>query len=327
MRLPNRQHIVVIGGGAWGAGIAHSLVQNKQLSVQCLVRDEITAKALADQHIPRLPNSRLDYPLLATTEPTCLASADMIYVVIPASATLSALSDIQKYAPADTPVVLCAKGLVCYQNNMLFLPEVMTKVAPERGFAILSGPSFADEVIANLPTALVAASDDAALCQMILSQFTIPHLRLYHSDDAMGVAICGALKNIIALAAGICEGLGLGDNAKAALITRGLAEMARLITALGGKPVTISGLAGIGDLALTANGPHSRNMAYGLALGRGKALPTNLCEGARSAPLMSERAEALGIEMPITKAVLDALNGAPLSQLITDLLARPAVKE
>lgn len=323
---------LIIGGGAWGSAIATALSYQKHLDVQLLVRDEATCDALASHQVPRLPDITLPHALSATTQPSALIEADIIYLVVPASATLEALELIENYASADCPVVLCAKGLVSYQSSAhsidhLFLPEIMTRGAPLRPYAILSGPSFADEVIANLPAALVAASTDHALCDAISSDFEASKMRIYGSDDPMGVAIGGAIKNIIALAAGICAGLHLGDNAKAALITRGLAETARLITAFDGQAQTISGLAGIGDLALTAAGPHSRNMAYGIALGKGTTLPNNLCEGARSAPLLAARTTKLDIDMPITKAVAKALSGAPLDQLIADLLARPRVKE
>ena len=324
-------NIIVMGGGSWGAAITYSLGQNAAVSVTCLVRDETTASALNKGVVPRLNDAVLPTPILAKTTTNCLADADMIYIVLPAAATMEALVQIEQYAPSDCPVILCAKGLVTSTNETevspLFLPEVMNNRPIKRPYAILSGPSFADEVIQNLPAALVCASHDNAVCTAVSHQFSSSNLRIYLSDDPIGVAIGGAIKNIIALASGICDGLGLGDNAKAALITRGLAETGRLINALGGKKETISGLAGIGDLVLSASGPHSRNMAYGLALGQGKALPSSLSEGARSAPLMVDRALALDIEMPITNAVSKALSGEPLSALITDLLARPTVKE
>lgn len=332
MRDNRKRTALIMGGGAWGSAIATALSYQKHLDVHLLVRDKATCDALAQQKVPRLPDITLPQALHATTDDEILAQADIIYLVLPASASQEALERIAAFAPPTCPVVLCAKGLVCYQEaphriEHLFLPELMARQAPSRAYAILSGPSFADEVIQNLPAALVAASSNEALIQSISDDFVASRLRIYGSDDPIGVAIGGALKNIIALAAGICEGLSLGDNARAALITRGLAETARFITALDGKPQTISGLAGIGDLTLTAAGPHSRNMAYGIALGRGADTPKNLCEGARSGPLLAARAARLAIDMPITQAVAKALDGAPLDDLIADLLARPRVKE
>ncbi len=318
-------HIIVMGGGAWGAALTSALSRNASLDVQCLVRDDATRDALKKGYVPRLDNMALHQRVEATSDSAALRTADMIYLVLPASASISALAQIQSLAPADCPIVLCAKGLVSEQDKHAFLlPEYMTIFAPNRPFALLSGPSFADEVIKGLPCALVAASDKPALSDEILRHFAPTHLRLYGGKDVIGVAVGGAVKNVIALGAGIAFGLGLGDNAKAALITRGLAETGRLIKALGGDSKTLSGLAGIGDLTLSAAGPHSRNMAYGIALGRDEPLPLALAEGARTAPLLAQRAKALGIEMPITQAVAEALEGADLKQLITHLLARPA---
>lgn len=322
------QHIVVMGGGAWGAGIASVLSANDALSVTCLVRDDTTCRALSAGHVPRLDNMALKAPLNASTNPSCLSAADVIYLVLPAAATMQALTLIDTYAGQDCPVIHCAKGLLDGPNQTgLLLPEYMAQYVPHRPFAMLSGPSFADEVIKGLPAALVGSSDDDRLCDSLISHFATSHVRLYKGADPVGVAVGGVVKNVIALAAGVAAGLGLGDNAKAALITRGLAETGRLIDALGGEGQTLSGLAGIGDLTLSAAGPHSRNMAYGMALGSGAPLPSALAEGARTAPLLAQRAKALGIEMPITEAVTKALNGADLTELITGLLARPAVTE
>lgn len=317
--------IIVMGGGAWGAAITSALSQNTSLDVSCLVRDEATRDALQNGYVPRLDNMALPHPIKASCDSASLGTADMIYLVLPASASISALSQIDDFAPADCPIIHCAKGLVSDGDGpALLLPEYMETHAANRPFALLSGPSFADEVIKGLPCALVAASARLALCDEIISHFAKTHLRLYGGKDVIGVAVGGAVKNVIALAAGIAFGLGLGDNAKAALITRGLAETGRLIKALGGDAATLSGLAGIGDLTLSAAGPHSRNMAYGIALGKGEPLPPALAEGARTAPLLAQRATALAVEMPITQAVAKALAGADLKALITDLLARPA---
>lgn len=327
-----KENIIVMGGGAWGSALTHSLSFNNHLNLQCLVRSEDTKRALQKGHISQLPNSALTTPIHATTDAACLGKADMIYLVLPASATQDALALIADKAPANCPVILCAKGLVSAPDEAgtlqhYFLPEFMRQAAPSRPFAMLSGPSFADEVLTDLPAALVAASSHDTLSNRVNAHFAPSHLRIYSSDDVIGVAIGGAVKNVIALAAGICEGLQLGDNARAALITRGLAETARLIKVTGGKPATISGLAGIGDLMLSASGPHSRNMAYGLALGRGVPVPDSLSEGARTAPLLAQKATALGLDMPITHSVAQALAGASLRDLMTDLLARPSVKE
>ena len=322
------KQIIVMGGGAWGAAIASCLSLNPHLAVTVLVRSEDTAAALAKGFVPRLDNLQLAQPLDASLSPEILQRAEMIYLVLPASATEQAMALIQTHAAADTPVILCAKGLIeDADRGGLFLNDYMQQAYPARRYGLLSGPSFADEIIKSLPAALVAASDDSTLADEVLSDFAPSHLRLYKGQDPIGVAIGGAVKNVIALAAGISAGLGLGDNAKAALITRGLSETARLITALGGHPKTITGLAGIGDLILSAAGPHSRNMAYGMALGQGKPVPEALSEGARTAPLLAKRAEIEQLDMPIIKAVTKALEGDDLQTIISDLLARPRAEE
>lgn len=329
MKHPTRtKQIVVMGGGAWGAAVASALHQNKSLAVHCLVRQETTAEALRQGFVPRLDNMPLTSGIISTTDASILRQADAIYVIVPAGATQDAFALISTYAAPDCPVIFGAKGLIdTAEKSGLLLPEFIALAAPDRPYLILSGPSFADEVIQGKPCALVASSYDNDLANDVISHFATSNLRLYSGDDPIGVAVGGAVKNVIALAAGICTGLGLGDNARAALITRGLAETGRLIQALGGNPITLTGLAGIGDLTLTASGPHSRNMAYGLALGAGTPLPNALSEGARTAPLLDKRAKALKIDMPITKAVTKALTGADLNHLISELLARPAAKE
>ena len=323
--IPN---IIVIGGGGWGAAIASQLAKNTNQSVTILVRDSATKQALSAGQIPRLPDCALPVPLSATTDEMLLCKADAVYLVLPAAANEQALAMITHHTRQDVPVILCAKGLIeDTEKDSLFLSEYMESRHQERPYALLSGPSFADEVLRGLPAALVAASHDEAVKEQMINHFSASDLRLYNGSDPIGVAIGGAVKNIIALAAGISTGLGLGDNARAALITRGLAETARLTHHLGGDKNTLSGLAGIGDLLLSATGPHSRNMAYGMALGAGTNLPDQLCEGARSAPLLAKRAEKEGIEMPVTKAVARALEGDNLTDILSHLLARPAVRE
>ena len=322
------EQVVVIGGGAWGAAIASCLSLNKQRECTTLVRSKTTADALQNGFVPRLNHMALAQPLKTSLSEDILSKADRIYLVLPANATAAALAVIEAKAPQNCPIILCAKGLIDDSDKGgVFLNEYMKDNHPQRSFALLSGPSFADEVLQRLPAALVVASDNGALADSVLGDFAPSHLRLYKGRDPIGVAIGGAVKNVIALAAGISAGLGLGDNAKAALITRGLSETARLIEAIGGDAKTISGLAGVGDLILTSASPHSRNMAYGLALGQGKPVPDALSEGARSAPLLAKRAAAQGLDMPIINAVAKALEGADLQSIISDLLARRRVEE
>jgi glycerol-3-phosphate dehydrogenase (NAD(P)+) len=208
------------------------------------------------------------------------------------------------------------------------MPELADAMAPGRPSVLLSGPSFADEVMRGLPAAVVAAGTDSAAVEMVQQSFRASQLRVYASDDPLGVAIGGTMKNVIAIAAGCAIGLGLGDNARAAIITRGLAEMARLAAAEGAEAETIYGLSGAGDLALSCAGPHSRNMAYGLALGRGETPDARLAEGRNTVAALAARGRETGIELPITNGVDLVVNGgAPLGDVVASLLARPAGSE
>ena len=208
------------------------------------------------------------------------------------------------------------------------MPELANAMAPGRPSVLLSGPSFADEVMRGLPAAVVAAGTDSAAVEMVQQSFRASQLRVYASDDPLGVAIGGTMKNVIAIAAGCAIGLGLGDNARAAIITRGLAEMARLAAAEGAEAETIYGLSGAGDLALSCAGPHSRNMAYGLALGRGETPDARLAEGRNTVAALAARGREKSIELPITNGVDLVVNGgAPLGDVVASLLARPAGSE
>ena len=322
-------NIVVMGGGSWGAALAHQLRRNKELKCQILVRSAQTAAALRQGHIRQLP-AITDIPAFAVTdEAACLAEAAFIYLVLPVAAHADSLAQIRAYAPADTPVVLCAKGLVDdEEKGGLFLPEYAQAQLEGRPVAVLTGPSFADEVLSDLPTALLAASRSEDVSAQIAAHFAASSLRLYQGTDSIGAALGGAVKNVIAIAAGICTGQGLGDNARAGLITRGLAETARLADHLGADSRTISGLAGMGDLVLSCSGPHSRNMAFGLALGRGEAVPSSLAEGRFSAAKLRARADYESIELPICFAVDDIVNRqADIRTRITALLSRQAGQE
>ena len=204
----------------------------------------------------------------------------------------------------------------------------MAQHYPNRRFAILTGPSFADEVLQDKPTALLAASADDTLSEQISAHFSTPSLRIYQGHDVVGAALGGAIKNIIAIAAGIAAGQSLGDNARAGLVTRGLAETTRFASQLGAQPATIMGLAGMGDLVLSCSNQHSRNMAYGFALGSGAAIISQLAEGRYSAARLVKRAEQAGITMPICEAVNMIVNhGADIPQTIACLLARQAGTE
>ena len=320
--IPPLQH-VVIGGGSWGTAIGAALMRGGQ-SVTMLVRDSATIALLATGKCRQLPDLEPVAPLSATLDPACLATADAIYVVVPVSATRQILGVIAAHARPHTPVILCAKGIVAdAEHGGLIMTELAAADMRDFPVMILSGPSFADEVLMGLPAAITLATNDAAAGQRIQNAFADSNIRLYVNDDLGGVAIGGAMKNVIAIAAGCAVGLGLGDNAKAAIITRGLAEIARFATAMGARQETVYGLSGAGDLALSCAGPHSRNMAYGLALGKGQTPDPRLAEGRHSVAALSARAAKMDLDLPITTAVDRVINhGDNLADVVAGLLAR-----
>ena len=321
--------IVVMGGGSWGSAIASSL-QRAQQPVTVLARNQQTVDMLAQGHCPRLPDCAPIAPLAATTDHTCLAAATMIFVAVPVQANAESFDIIKTQQAGSKPaiVALCAKGIVGDdQAGAMLLTELAHTMMPRHAVAVFSGPSFADEVFSGLPAALVAAGRDRAT-KTIQDAFEGSNLRIYRNTDSVGVALAGAMKNVIAIAAGCAVGLGLGDNAKAAILTRGLSEIARFSAVMGAKSDTVYGLAGVGDLALTCAGPHSRNMAFGFALGSGKPVPTSLAEGRFSASILKARSKYESIELPICFAVDDIVNGdVDIHTRISALLSRHAGQE
>lgn len=320
---------VVIGGGSWGSAIASSL-QRAQQPVTVLSRNQQTADMLARGQCEKLPDCAAIAPLDATTDEHCLAAATVIFVAVPVQANKDSFAQIAA-RQADAPpaiVALCAKGIVSdQQGDAMLLTALAQNMLPRHDIVVFSGPSFADEVFSGLPAALVAAGNDAAT-KIIQDSFEGSNLRVYHNTDSVGVALAGAMKNVIAIAAGCAVGLGLGDNAKAAILTRGLSEIARFSAVMGAKSDTIFGLAGVGDLALTCAGPHSRNMAFGMALGRGETPSSQLAEGSRTVAALANLAAHHKIDLPITNAVDKLVNqGEDLQQIVAGLLARPAHTE
>ncbi|MEC8765275.1 MAG: NAD(P)H-dependent glycerol-3-phosphate dehydrogenase, partial [Pseudomonadota bacterium] len=263
------RRVRVIGGGSWGSALAAAL-HDAGNDVAVLVRDEATVRLLAEGRCRQLADIPPVEPIDASTDPAILDEADLVLLVVPVGATAATIETAHRRTRTEAPLVLCAKGMAMTADGARLMPELANAMAPGRPSVLLSGPSFADEVMRGLPAAVVAAGTDSAAVEMVQQSFRASQLRVYASDDPFGVAIGGTMKNVIAIAAGCAIGLGLGDNARAAIITRGLAEMARLAAAEGAEAETIYGLSGAGDLALSCAGPHSRNMAYGLALGRGE---------------------------------------------------------
>ena len=285
--------------------------------VRLWARDPARARQIADtRENPRLPDTRL------------LAAADgVLLLAVPMQHMRGVLARLPS---SPVSLVACAKGI---ETATLRLPlELIAELRPGQPAAILTGPNFAHEIAAGLPAAAVVAASDAGLRDRIIAALSTPAFRLYGNDDPVGAQVGGAAKNVIAIAAGAVIGAGLGENARAALITRGLAELARLTVALGGKRETVMGLSGLGDLLLTCTGPASRNFSLGLALGRGERLQdvlaarSSVTEGVATAPALVSRAAGLqgGVDLPICTAVADLLAGhTGVHEAMTGLLARP----
>jgi len=309
-------NIIVLGAGAWGTAIAmHAVMHPLGHTVTLWARDaqQVQAMQAARENTRYLPGHALP-PALALSAHADIASlaqaADVVIVATPVAALRPMLEQLKTIA---TPVVWLCKGFEADSGCMAH--EVCAKVAPQLHGGALSGPSFAQEVAQGLPAALVAASLHVAVRERLVAALHGPALRVYANDDVVGVEVGGAVKNVLAIATGLCDGLALGLNARAALITRGLAEMTRLGLALGARRDTFMGLSGMGDLVLTATGNLSRNRQVGLLLAQGHteaqaaASLGHVAEGVHCARVVVARARSLGIEMPIAQAVVQLLDG------------------
>jgi glycerol-3-phosphate dehydrogenase (NAD(P)+) len=295
--MNNDETIGVIGAGAWGTALAVMHAQAGR-DVTLWARDAQRASTmLISRRNDRLPGVTLPDRLRISHR---IPNADIFLLTVPMQHLRTTLALLPE---SDAPVVLCCKGL---ETGTALLPP---EIAPNRPTAMLTGPNFAHEIAASLPAATVLATPDAALRARLMAALRTDTLRLYGSADITGAALGGAAKNVIAIAAGVVIGAGLGENARAALITRGIAEIGRLAAALGGRAETVSGLSGLGDLLLTCTGISSRNYSLGLALGKGELLAdilrrrSNVTEGVATAPALLARAAALGVDMPLTEAV------------------------
>lgn len=304
--------IAVLGAGAWGTALATSAAARHEVTLWARDAAQVAAMRAARRNARYLPDIELPGTLgLSADLPSTLQACGGGLVVI--ATPMAALGDMLVALPADARVLWLCKGFQA--GSGLLGHELAHALAPRAQAGVLSGPSFAQEVARGLPTALVAASKDAALADLAVDLLHSERLRIYKSADPVGVEVGGAVKNVIAIATGIADGLALGMNARAALIARGLAEMTRLGVALGARAETFLGLAGVGDLVLTATGDLSRNRRVGLLLAAGRSLPQilqelgHVAEGVYSAATVLARARACGVEMPITSAVVDVLEG------------------
>lgn len=323
----------VIGGGAWGTALG-SLMAAKGVDTLIWAREPETAASINNRRVnePFLPGVRLPEALRATADLGGVAGREAYVFVAPAQHARPVFAAVKAVAPAAPPLLLCSKGIE--RGSGLLLTEVLAEVWPMAAAAVLSGPSFARDVAEGLPTAVTLAAADAGLGRRWLATISAPHFRPYLSDDLIGAELGGAIKNVLAIAAGAVMGRGLGDSARAALIARGFAEFSRLATARGARPETLSGLSGLGDLILTATSPQSRNYSLGIDLGRGLSLDdvlggrNSVTEGVATAPAVVAMAKAAGVEMPVCAAVADLVSGVRgLDEIIAALLARPLKTE
>ncbi len=321
--------IGVLGGGAWGTALAAVLAGNGA-AVRLWAREPDVVADINSRHrnARYLPGVLLPLGIAATVEADDLDVCETWLVVTPAQhlgRTLAA-------APGGPrTLVLCAKGIEAGTHRLM--AEVAAAALPGASLAVLSGPTFAGEVAAGLPTAVTLACADAELGARLVARLATRSFRPYLTDDVTGAEIGGAVKNVLAIACGVVIGRGLGENARAALLSRGYAEMVRFAVARGGRAETLAGLSGLGDLVLTCGSPKSRNMSLGIAIGEGRAAADLLAdrdtvaEGAATAPVLVEAARAAGVDMPIAAAVSALLAGAEVGPIIADLLNRPLKTE
>jgi glycerol-3-phosphate dehydrogenase (NAD(P)+) len=328
------KRLAVIGGGAWGTALACVAVR-ASTAVSLWARDPDVVAAINERHENPafLPGIALDPGIAAIGDAAAaMTGADGVLLVVPAQFLRGVLAVFAPLLPVGLPLLLCAKGIET--RSLKTMSELAAEIVPAARVAVLSGPSFAAEVARGLPTAVTIASRDFALATAFAAALGAPRFRPYTSADPIGVEIGGATKNVMAIACGIVEGRRLGENARAALITRGLAEMVRLGVAKGAEAETFRGLSGLGDLVLTCTATQSRNYALGLALGNGMSLAAALAgrrsvvEGIATAAALTRLAVQLGIEMPITTAVDSVLHrGMAIDMMIEALLNRPYRRE
>jgi glycerol-3-phosphate dehydrogenase (NAD(P)+) len=327
--------ITVLGAGAWGTALTISLARRGGHQLCLWAHSPALAEQLADvgENLPYLPGFTLPDDIHVTSDlPGAIFEADLLLCVTPSQHLRGVIADIAPMLTANQIILSASKGIE--ETTYLRMTQVITSLTGNPS-GVLSGPSFAQEVAAGNPTALVAASNSPEIAYAIQRDFTSPSLRVYTNDDVAGVELGGSLKNVIALAAGVATGLNLGHNSTAALITRGIAEITRLAVACGGRRQTLAGLSGLGDLVLTCTGSLSRNRTVGIELGRGRQLPEiiaglngKVAEGVRSTAAALGLASRYGVEMPIAEQ-MDAIlhqNKSP-KDAIRELMSRPGRDE
>jgi glycerol-3-phosphate dehydrogenase (NAD(P)+) len=321
--------IGVLGGGAWGTALAQVMAAGGH-AVRLWAREaEVVAAINARRENPLfLPGVTLSPAIEATDDVTWVAEAELNLVVTPAQHARAVLRDLPAHGQS---LLLCSKGIEAGSHKLL--SEVAAEEHPHSAIGVLSGPTFAGEVARGLPTAVTVAMEHADEAQRMAEALALPTFRTYASDDVIGAEIGGAVKNVLAIACGVVEGAGLGQNARAALIARGFAEMTRFGLARGARAETLAGLSGLGDLVLTCSSTSSRNFSLGLGLGQGRVATElmadrrTVAEGAFTAPVLVAAAESARVDMPVARAVAALLDGAEVGAVIGTLLARPLTRE
>jgi glycerol-3-phosphate dehydrogenase (NAD(P)+) len=322
--------IGVIGGGAWGTALAQvAAAGERETLLWALEPEVVTAINGVHENPAYLAGVPLSPAITATSELSRLGACDTLLVVAPAQHVRNVLEWVSDF---DGPLVLCAKGIE--ERSGALLHDVAREACPAAQIAVLSGPTFAHEVAKGLPTAVTLAAEDATTAERLRERIALPTFRIYVSDDVVGAEIGGAVKNVLAIACGVVEGKGLGQNARAALISRGFAEMTRFGLACGAKRETLAGLSGLGDLVLTCSSTSSRNYSLGKGIGEGNSATALLAdratvaEGAFTAPVLARLAAQKGIEMPIVDAVDALIAGrSTVDEVLGALLSRPPKPE
>lgn len=329
----NNPAIGIVGGGAWGTALAITL-NRPDRGVVLWAREAEVVRDINERRVNQtfLPGVTLPDGITATQNFADMAQTHALLLVVPAQYMRAVTQDLAPHLSGATPAVICTKGIE--QHSLALMSDIVAQTLPGRPIAVLSGPTFASEMARGLPTAVTLAIADEAIGRDLVNAIGSTRFRPYLSDDVIGAQIGGAVKNVLAIASGIVSGRGLGENARAAIITRGLHEMVRFGQALGGRMETLMGLSGAGDLMLTCMSPKSRNFSVGFALGEGKTLTEatagkpSVAEGVFSASAVCEMADQKGIGMPIARAVDAVVNrGVAIDQVIEALLARPFTSE
>lgn len=325
--------IGILGGGAWGTALAAAATQaGRDTLLWAREPDVVDAINKSHENTIFLPGVPLDDKLRATNQLSDMADRDAVLMVAPAQYTRTMAAQLTEHLRADVPLVICSKGIEVSTGELL--STVIAEAAPGHPVGILSGPTFAAEVAHGLPCAVTLAVEDEGLGARLVDALGLPTFRPYLSSDIIGAQIGGAIKNVLAIATGVAAGLGTGENARAAVITRGLAEMVRFGAIYGARRETLMGLSGLGDLILTCSSTQSRNMSLGKAVGEGKSFAdimaerNSVAEGAHTVDIVYQTALEKNLDMPITKAVYRILKeGKNARDVMEDLLARPFTDE